>query len=159
VRVFVIAVGRLKDGPERELAARYEERARASGRALGFTGFETVELPESRSSRAADRKAEEAAAILGKLGEGVLFVLDERGGSPTSEAFAQALAAQRDAGRRSLALAIGGADGLDRALLARAETSLAFGRMTLPHQIVRVLAAEQLYRAMTILAGHPYHRA
>lgn len=88
MRVFVIAVGRLKDGPERELAARYEERARASGRALGFTGFETVELPESRSSRAADRKAEEAAAILGKLGEGVLFVLDERGGSPTSEAFA-----------------------------------------------------------------------
>jgi 23S rRNA (pseudouridine1915-N3)-methyltransferase len=159
VRLFVIAVGRLKDGPERELAARYEERARASGRPLGFTGFDTLELAESRNPRAPDRKAEEAAGILAKLGDGVLFVLDERGGSPTSEAFAQALAKRRDAGRRSLALVIGGADGLDPSLVARAEDSLAFGRMTLPHQIVRVLAAEQLYRAMTILSGHPYHRA
>ncbi|GGH31592.1 ribosomal RNA large subunit methyltransferase H [Alsobacter metallidurans] len=162
MRIAVIAVGRLKDGPERELVARYDERARASGRTLGFTGFEAFELAESRASRPADRKAEEAAAIrsrLAGLGDPAVIALDERGANPTSEAFAQSLASRRDAGLRSLALLIGGADGLDPALAAQAQERVSFGRMTLPHQLVRVLAAEQLYRAMTILSGHPYHRA
>ncbi|PSC05892.1 23S rRNA (pseudouridine(1915)-N(3))-methyltransferase RlmH [Alsobacter soli] len=162
MRIVVIAVGRLKDGPERDLVARYEDRARAAGRSLGFSGFEAIELAESRAARPADRKAEEASAIRAKLAglpDPVLIALDERGASPTSESFAQALASRRDGGRRALALLIGGADGLDPALAGQAEERIAFGRMTLPHQLVRVLAAEQLYRAMTILSGHPYHRA
>src|SRR4051794_24185706 len=104
MRIAVIAVGRLKDGPERELVARYDERARASGRTLGFTGFEFFELAESRASRPADRKVEEAAAIRARfatLADPVVIALDERGANPTSENFAQILASGRDAGRRS----------------------------------------------------------
>jgi 23S rRNA (pseudouridine1915-N3)-methyltransferase len=159
VRILILAVGRLKDGPERELVARYAERAAASGRALGFSGFDAVEIPESRAPRPADRKAEEAAALRARAGEAALVAFDEQGSSPTSEAFAALLAGQRDAGRRTLALVVGGPDGLDPALSAGAEARVAFGKMTLPHQIVRGLVAEQLYRAMTILSGHPYHRA
>jgi 23S rRNA (pseudouridine1915-N3)-methyltransferase len=159
VRILILAVGRLKDGPERELVARYGERAAATGRLLGFTGFDCVELPESRAQRPADRKAEEAAALMTKAGDAALVVFDEKGSSPTSEAFAGLLASRRDAGRRTMAMVVGGPDGLDPALAAGADARIAFGQMTLPHQIVRGLVAEQLYRAMTILAGHPYHRA
>lgn len=159
MRILILAVGRLKDGPERDLVARYAERAAAVGRTLGFTGFDGVDLPESRAQRPADRKAEEASALKAKAGDAALVVFDEKGTSPTSEDFAALLAAGRDAGRRSMAMVIGGPDGLDPTLAERAEARIAFGRMTLPHQIVRGLVAEQLYRAMTILSGHPYHRA
>jgi 23S rRNA (pseudouridine1915-N3)-methyltransferase len=159
VRVSILAVGRLKDAAERDLVRRYLERARASGRQLGFAGFEVVELAESRASRSPDRKAEEAAQLRAKAGESALIVLDERGPCPTSEGFAEGLARRRDGGNRGLCLLIGGADGLDPALIEDAGERIGFGRMTLPHQLVRVLVAEQLYRAMTILSGHPYHRA
>lgn len=159
MRVLVLAVGRLKDGPERELVARYRERAVATGRTLGFAGFDIVEIPESRAQRSADRKAEEAVALRAKAGDALLVALDERGTMHPSEDFAAMLGRRRDAGQRALAFLIGGADGLDPALAAQAEERIAFGRMTLPHQIVRVLVAEQVYRAMTILSGHPYHRA
>nr|WP_256515724.1 23S rRNA (pseudouridine(1915)-N(3))-methyltransferase RlmH [Alsobacter ponti] len=154
-----MAVGRLKDGPERELVARYLDRARAGGRTLGLTGFESVELPESRAARPADRKAEEAAALRARAGDATLVALDERGASLPSDAFAERLGRRRDEGCRALAFVIGGADGLDPALVAQAAETLSFGRMTLPHQLVRIVVAEQLYRATTILSGHPYHRA
>jgi 23S rRNA (pseudouridine1915-N3)-methyltransferase len=159
VRIQVLAVGRQKDGPERELVARYLERARGSGKPLGLTGFDVVEIPESRAQRPADRKAEEAALLRTKAAGMAVIALDERGSPVTSEAFAGSLAARRDAGTRGLVLVIGGADGLDPSFAAEADERIAFGRMTLPHQIVRILAAEQLYRAMTILSGHPYHRS
>jgi 23S rRNA (pseudouridine1915-N3)-methyltransferase len=159
VRVSILAVGRLKDAAERDLVGRYLDRAKASGRQLGFAGFDAVELAESRAARAPDRKAEEAVQLRARAGESALIVLDERGPYPTSEGFAEGLARRRDAGHRALCLLIGGADGLDPLLVAAAEERIGFGRMTLPHQLVRVLVAEQLYRAMTILSGHPYHRA
>lgn len=162
MRLLIAAVGRLKDGPERVLAGRYAERAQALGRGLGLSGPDLAECPESRAARPADRKAEEALALeklAARAGECVLVALDERGDMLDSAAFAALVAGQRDAGRRGLAFLIGGADGLDGALAARCERRIAFGRMTLPHQIVRVLVAEQVYRAMTMLAGHPYHRA
>ncbi len=158
VRITVLAVGRLKDAAERDLVTRYVDRARSAGRQLGFTGPEVVEFAESRAARPADRKAEEAQDLRQRAADGVLVVLDERGPYPTSEDFAQRLAGWRDDGRRSAVFVIGGADGLDPALIAAADARVGFGRMTLPHQIVRVLLAEQLYRAMTILSGHPYHR-
>jgi 23S rRNA (pseudouridine1915-N3)-methyltransferase len=158
VRLVILAVGRLKDGPERELVVRYAERVQAAGRPLGFSGLDIVELPESRAGRPADRKAEEAAAFRQKLGDATAIALDENGTSQDSERFAAFLAARRDAGRKSLAFLIGGADGLDPALATAAEQRIAFGRMTIPHQLVRILVAEQVYRAMTILSGHPYHR-
>ncbi len=159
MRLAIIAIGRLKDGPERELCERYRERALALGRGLGLSGPEIVELAESRGRRPDERKRDEAQAITAKLAPGLLIALDERGRSLTSDAFAARIAAARDAGTAAANLVIGGADGLSDEIRDRADLTIAFGALTIPHQIVRALALEQLYRAMTIIAGHPYHRA
>ena len=159
MRVTIAAVGRMKAGPERELLDRYVDRAAKQGRALGVARLDLREVGEARAPRAEDRKAEEAASLLDGLTERTCLVaLDERGRTMDSDAFAAYLGA-RIAEGRDLAILIGGADGHGEAVRTRADLVLAFGAMTWPHQIVRILAAEQLYRAMTILAGHPYHRA
>src|SRR4051812_35695551 len=108
---MILAIGRQKDGPERDLTVRYLERARGSGKPLGLTGFDVVEIPESRASRPADRKAEEAALLRAKAAGLTVLALDERGSSMSSEAFAGWIAARRDTGAKGLALVIGGADG------------------------------------------------
>lgn len=159
MRLSVLAVGRLKSGPERDLADRYRQRIEGMGRALGLNGVDFSEIPESRARREDDRRAEEAAALLEKAANAVLVVFDERGKSPTSEVFAAKIRHWRDEGRPALACIIGGPDGLDPSIRQRADLVVSFGALTLPHQIVRVLVAEQLYRALTIIAGHPYHRA
>lgn len=159
MRLALIAIGRLKDGPERELCERYRERAASLGRGLGLTGPEIIELPESRGRRPDERKRDEAAAITARLAPGLVIALDERGKSQSSEAFAARLVAARDAGTACASLVIGGADGLADEIRDAAGLTLAFGALTLPHQLVRVLVLEQLYRTMTILTGHPYHRA
>ncbi len=159
MKLAVLSVGRLKDGPERELTERYGERARGLGRALGLSPLQFIEIPESRARRDADRKAEEGAAIRDKVAGTVLVALDEGGKSLTSEAFARRIAGWRDGGKAGVTFVIGGPDGLDPSVRAAADLVLSFGALTLPHQLVRALVAEQLYRALTILAGHPYHRA
>lgn len=160
VRLLVMAVGRLKAGPERELCARYLDRTAKGARALGLSGPDMIEIAESSARRPEDRMAEEGAALLAALPDGAtLLALDPRGEHRSSEEFAAFLAAERDRGVRALALLIGGADGLSEAVRARAPRLIAYGRATFPHQIVRVMLAEQLYRATTILAGHPYHKA
>jgi 23S rRNA (pseudouridine1915-N3)-methyltransferase len=159
VKLALIAVGRLKDGPERELTERYAERLKGAGRSLGLSSLQLMEIPESRARRDADRRAEEGAAILDKTASAVVVAFDERGKSLTSEAFAQRLATWRDEGRAAVTFVIGGPDGLDERVRTAADIVLSFGALTLPHQLVRVLVVEQLYRALTILAGHPYHRA
>jgi 23S rRNA (pseudouridine1915-N3)-methyltransferase len=158
LRIAILAVGRMKQGPERQLVARYLERATASGKPLALTGFDVVELPESRAATATARKAEEAKALIAALPDGALIALDERGKSITSGAFAQQLTRWRDDGRPAVSFVVGGADGLDPALTARADLVLSFSPLTWPHQLVRIMLAEQLYRATTILSGHPYHR-
>ena len=158
MKITLLAVGRLKEGPERALVVRYLERSRDLGQALGFTGVDVVELPESRATRADDRKIEEGRSLVTRL-EGMAHIaLDETGQSPTSEEFAWWNAKLRDNGTRNLAFVIGGADGLDPMVANTAQYKLAFGAMTLPHQLARIVLSEQLYRAMTLLAGHPYHR-
>ena len=158
MRLTIAAVGRMKAGPERDLLDRYVDRAAKQGRGLGLTRVEIRETPESRAARAEDRRAEEAALLLDGLADKACVVaLDERGRTMDSDAFAAFLGARIDEGR-DLAVLIGGADGHGEAVRARADLVLAFGAMTWPHQIVRILAAEQIYRATTILAGHPYHR-
>lgn len=159
MRLTLIAVGRLKDGPERELCERYRERAATLGRGLGLTGPEIIELPESRGRRPDERKRDEAAAITARLVPGLVIALDERGKSQDSEAFSTRIASARDSGTPCASLIIGGADGLADEIRDAAGLTLAFGALTIPHQLVRVLVLEQLYRTMTILAGHPYHRA
>lgn len=159
MRLTIAAVGRMKSGPERDLLDRYVDRTVKQGRPLGITRLDLRETTESRSPRADDRRAEEAAALLDGLGERTCVVaLDERGRTLDSAAFATFLG-DRIAEGRDVAVLIGGADGHGEAVRSRADLTLAFGAMTWPHQIVRILAAEQLYRATTILAGHPYHRA
>jgi 23S rRNA (pseudouridine1915-N3)-methyltransferase len=160
MRLVVIAVGRLKQGPERELAERYRERFDDIGRKLGFRGLEIHEISESRARDTATRIAEEAAAISAVLPEkAVLVALDERGKNIDSAGFAQHLGRWRDEGIAATIFTIGGADGLSPELQRKAKLRIAFGSATWPHQMVRVMLLEQIYRAATILAGHPYHRA
>lgn len=159
MRVTIAAVGRMKAGPERELLDRYVDRAGKQGRSLGITRVEVRETVESRAARAEDRRAEEAAVLLDGVAEKTAVIaLDERGRSLGSDDFARWIGERIGEGR-DLAVVIGGADGHGEAVRGRADLILAFGAMTWPHQIVRILAAEQIYRATTILAGHPYHRA
>ena len=160
MRVSIYTVGRLKAGPERELAARYLDRFSKTGTACGLTFGRAVELPESRAANADTRKREEYDALARQLpADALIIALDERGKAIDSNAFAHKLQDWSDTGRRDLAIVIGGADGLDRQLTGRADAVLCFGKLTWPHQIVRILLAEQLYRASTILTGHPYHRS
>jgi 23S rRNA (pseudouridine1915-N3)-methyltransferase len=159
MRIIVISIGRLKQGPERELAERYRERFEDIGRKLGFRGLEVHEIPESRARDAATRIAEEAAAISAATpAKSALVALDERGDNIDSTAFARHLGRWRDEQVANTIFAIGGADGLSPDLRRMAKLSVAFGAATWPHQMVRVMLLEQLYRAATILAGHPYHR-
>jgi 23S rRNA (pseudouridine1915-N3)-methyltransferase len=160
MRLVVIAIGRMKQGPERELADRYRERFDETGRKLGFRGLEIHEIPESRARDAATRIAEEAGAIAAAIAEkSVLVALDERGENVDSTAFSRYLGGWRDQGNASTIFMIGGADGLSPELRHKAKLSIAFGSATWPHQMVRIMLLEQLYRAATILAGHPYHRS
>ncbi|HET7716249.1 MAG TPA: 23S rRNA (pseudouridine(1915)-N(3))-methyltransferase RlmH [Bauldia sp.] len=158
MKLTIVAVGRLKAGPEREIFDRYHARAASAGRSLGLA-FDSREIAESAARSPATRKNDEAAAILGALPAGAAIIaLDERGKSVDSRGFAERIAAWRDAGRKDIAIAIGGADGLSASVLDRADLRLAFGAMTWPHQLVRIMLMEQLYRAVSILSGHPYHR-
>jgi 23S rRNA (pseudouridine1915-N3)-methyltransferase len=159
MRVVVIAIGRLKQGPEREMADRYRKRFDDIGRKLGFRGLDIHEIPESRARDAARRIAEEADAIAAAVPEkSMLVALDERGEYIDSIVFSRYLGGWRDQGTGHTIFMIGGADGLSPELRARAKLCIAFGSASWPHQMVRVMLLEQLYRAATILAGHPYHR-
>jgi 23S rRNA (pseudouridine1915-N3)-methyltransferase len=160
MKISVHAVGRMKTGPERELADRYFDRFAKAGPAIGLEFAGVAETPESRAQTASERRREEGRALQAHLPAGVvLMLLDERGRNFSSEEFAGRLGLLRDAGRKGLVLAIGGADGHDASLRDQADLVISMGAMTWPHQIVRVMLGEQLYRAATILAGHPYHRA
>ncbi len=158
MRALLLAVGRMKNGPERQLAQRYGERVGVAGKSVGVTGLDTIELPESRASEPAQRQAEEAEALLAKLPDKfALIVFDERGKSIDSPSFARMIGSTIDAARRPVII-IGGADGLDESVREKADHVVSFGKLTMPHQIVRILVLEQLYRAVTILSGHPYHK-
>jgi 23S rRNA (pseudouridine1915-N3)-methyltransferase len=159
MRLLIAAVGRLKAGPERELLDRYIERANAAGRAVSLAPLEVSEITESQERRPADRMADEARKLEAALPKGSKRILLDSGGKALgSEDFANRLAAMRDQGAQAVVFLIGGADGLDAKLKSEAELAISYGAATFPHQIVRILLAEQIYRAITILSGHPYHR-
>jgi 23S rRNA (pseudouridine1915-N3)-methyltransferase len=159
MRLTLIGVGRLKAGPERELFDRYFKRAGELARAQGIAAIELREIDESRARRPEERQFEEARAIRAATPKGAwLALLDERGAALTSRQWAEEIGRARDSAAAAYALAIGGPDGLDPALKSEARSVISFGAMTWPHQLVRVMASEQLYRALSILGGHPYHR-
>ena len=160
MRVVVIAVGRLKQGPERELAEAYRKRAQAIGRPFGLQAVEIVEIRESRADDVERRRVEESIAIANVVPErSIMVVLDGRGESLDSARLAALLREWRAEDRPAVCFIIGGADGLAASLYENAKLRLAFGTATWPHQLVRIMLLEQIYRAGTILAGHPYHRA
>jgi len=151
VRLLILAVGRIKSGPHADLQAHYAARM--------TWPVEIREVEEKRALSAPERKAREAELLLAALpDDAVLVALDERGKGLASTAFAERLERWRKEGVKTLAFAIGGADGLAPAVLKRAQLTLALGPMTWPHLLVRGLLLEQLYRAQQIIAGHPYHR-
>jgi 23S rRNA (pseudouridine1915-N3)-methyltransferase len=155
LRVTIVAVGRLRAGPEAALVADYLARFDRAGRALGLGPARVVEVEDRRGGG----PAAEAALIAAAVPKGaVLAALDERGQEPDSPAFAVMLRRSADAGSRDFAFAIGGADGLDPGLRSGADHVVSLGKLVWPHLLVRVMLAEQLYRAATILAGGPYHR-
>ena len=138
---------------EASLALDYVARATAAGRPLGLGPVEIVEVEARKPGKAA-----EAEAILAKLGDAHLVACDEHGQALASRVFAARIGRLRDDGVRRLAYVIGGADGLDAQVLELARERLAFGPQTWPHALVRAMLAEQVYRAVSILAGSPYHR-
>ena len=158
MRIIVAAVGRLKRGPEQDLAERYRERAIKSGRGIGLRSLEVVEIAESRAREAQRRMLEESIALANVIPKDAATVLlDPRGETLDSNDFTKRLRGWNDGGR-DVAFVIGGPDGLAPTLSDQADLHLAFGALTWPHQLVRIMLLEQIYRATTILSGHPYHR-
>lgn len=156
----MIAVGRLKAGPEKTIAGDYLTRAEGLGRKCGITRIAVTEFAESQASSPAARMAEEARLSASALpARGFSVVLDERGKALASEAFADLLRRHLDGGTADMAFLIGGPDGHAPDIRDGAGLLLSFGPMTWPHRLVRIMLFEQLYRAVTIIAGHPYHRA
>ena len=160
MRLLIAAIGRLKSGPETELAARYAKRAAQTGRSLGLREIEIIEIRESRAAEADKRMIEESIALANVIPSGsAVILLDSRGENLDSPTLASRLAQWRGEDRAAAVFIIGGPDGLAASLTQQADLRLAFGAATWPHQLVRVMLLEQLYRATTILTGHPYHRA
>jgi len=154
MRVSIAAVGRLSRSPETELVGDYLKRAGMAGKPLGLTPVDLIEVEARKPGKPA-----EAEALSSAIGEGAwIIACDERGKALGSRALADKVATLRDRGERRLVFVIGGADGLDPAFVGRANDTLAFGPQTWPHALVRAMLAEQVYRAVTILGGSPYHR-
>ncbi|MEM7499523.1 MAG: 23S rRNA (pseudouridine(1915)-N(3))-methyltransferase RlmH [Pseudomonadota bacterium] len=154
MELLIAAVGRLKGGPEAALVEDYAARASQAGRPLGLGPLTVIEIDERR----ARRPAEQTSRLREAAGEGVRVVLDERGRQLSSPALAKRIAEWRDAGRRRASFLIGGADGHAPEMRGEADLVLSFGPMVWPHALARAMLAEQLYRAVSILAGTPYHR-
>jgi len=160
MRLTILAIGRLKDGAERELFARYAKRIDAFGRAQALGPLELREFSEARENSAAERRSAEARRLLDAVPQRAITVsLDETGRSINSANFADAFQHYRDAGFRDVAFLIGGPDGHGSEVAGRSDLVLSLSAMTLTHGLARVVLAEQIYRACSIIAGHPYHRA
>ena len=160
MRIVVAAVGRLKQGPERELAERYRKRAARPVAASACSAIDIVEIRESRADDAARRMLEESIALANIIPDrAVTVILDERGENLSSASFAGRLQGWRDAGHARGRLHHRRRRRAGAEPARKGQPRLAFGAATWPHQLVRIMLLEQLYRAVTILSGHPYHRA
>lgn len=160
MRIAISAIGKLKDAEERAIVDRYAKRLNGAGKTLGLGPLDIREYPESRAADVASRKRDEAERLMKDVGaDDVAIVLEPTGKSLTSEAFAAFIRDTRDGGAKTSVFLIGGPDGLGDVVLKATALKLSLGALTLPHGLARVVLVEQLYRAATILSGHPYHRA
>jgi 23S rRNA (pseudouridine1915-N3)-methyltransferase len=155
MRLQVLAIGKLKTGPEKTLAEEYQLRIEGLGRKAGITRLTVSDYAESQAQTAAQRRDEESKLLATKA---FTLVLDERGKAHSSEEFAKILQRHLDQGTQDLAFLIGGPDGHAAATRRNAGQLLSFGPMTWPYRLARVMLFEQIYRAVTILVNHPYHR-
>ena len=160
MQLGIIAVGQMRGAGEILLVEEFYQRIETSGRQLGISDVSIIELREKRALTGSNKKRNENALIADALARrsGPLIVLDETGTSLTSRAFADKLQGWIEHGYSDVTFVIGGADGLDDAIRGRADLVLSFGPMTWPHMLARVLLCEQLWRAISILTRHPYHR-
>jgi 23S rRNA (pseudouridine1915-N3)-methyltransferase len=160
MRLWIYAIGNMRGTPEGTLCEEFLDRAKKLGRNMGFSAVTLEELAVSKHRNVQARMREEAERLAARLPEGAhIVLLDARGKGMTSEDFAEMLGSLREVGTKDLAFVVGGPDGLSPLPGKKAGRSLAFGPQTWPHLLARALLSEQLYRAFTILAGHPYHRA
>lgn len=159
MRIVIAAVGRLKDGPERDLLARYVDRIGAAGRGIALGPLDIREIPEGRGQTVDQRRRDEGERLLDKVRDtAVRVALDKRGKGVSSLEFAHWLRDLRDSGEPAIAFLIGGPDGHGDAVRSVSRRTISFGSMTLPHGLARIVLAEQIYRTATIVSGHPYHR-
>lgn len=159
MRLLIATVGKTARGPERELSDRYLQRIGQMAAAQGVK-CAVKEIAQSRAARPDDRQREEADALRGTLPAGAMkVILDEGGRTLSSKEFADRMSSWQNQAVADVAFVIGGPDGLATDLVDSADLVVAFGRMSWPHQLARVMLLEQIYRALTIIAGHPYHRA
>ena len=160
MRLQVLGIGKLRAGPEKILAQDYQTRLEGLGRKAGITKLTVSDFAESQSQTASQRQDEEAKILMGALApKAFTLVLDERGKSMASEAFSKLLQRHLDQGTQDLAFLIGGPDGHSAATRKNAGQLISLGEMTWPHRLVRVMLFEQIYRAVTIMVNHPYHRS
>ncbi|MFV0321690.1 MAG: 23S rRNA (pseudouridine(1915)-N(3))-methyltransferase RlmH [Alphaproteobacteria bacterium] len=153
MKIQIIAIGKVKKGAIESLFSQYAKRIKR-------WKLEVKEFAESQAQTGDARKLDEAEKILSQIKPGCIIVaLDERGEHLTSPEMANFMAAQENASASYISFIIGGPDGLDDTIRAQAKSVWALGRATWPHQLVRALLAEQIYRSQTIIEGHPYHRS
>lgn len=159
MQIFIGAIGRLKKSDELNLCNKFETRIKNAGAQLGFTQLNHLDFDEAKSPQVQTRKTEEAKKLLNAVPKGALIVaLDENGKHFTSPEFSTKIANYRDDGYPAIAFLLGGPDGHGQDVLNQADLKLSLSKMTWPHQIARALLFEQIYRAITIMSGHPYHR-
>lgn len=159
MKIYIIAIGKGKKSAEQELADKHLARFNAASKTLGFGATTIIEVEEKRPLKGAERQAREADLLRGVIPSGAeVIALDERGKPQTSAEFARWLASLRDQGTRDLVFLIGGADGFHQDFKNELPQKISFGSATWPHMMVRAMLTEQLYRAATILSGHPYHK-
>ena len=155
----ILSIGRLKQDAEQKLQQRYLDRLQKAGPSAGLKTISVHELPESKQTTTAKRKAEEATKLIKQISpNSQIIALDETGKLQTSKSFTSALARLRDEGTQTISFILGGPDGHDQTLISAAHQTLSLSKMTLPHGLARIILLEQLYRALTIWSGHPYHR-
>lgn len=159
MQIFVAAIGRLKKSDELNLCNKFETRIKNAGAQLGFTQIQHHDFDEDKNPKALARKNNEAKKLLNAVPKGALIVaLDEHGKQFTSPEFSKKIANYRDDGHPAIAFLLGGPDGHGQEVLNQAHLKLSLSKMTWPHQIARALLFEQIYRAITIMNNHPYHR-
>jgi 23S rRNA (pseudouridine1915-N3)-methyltransferase len=160
VRVTIAALGKLKSGPEKLLAEDYAARIPTLGKKAGITSLTIKDWSESQRPDVAQRMSEEEALLWSAAPAGAhVIALDERGKTSTSQAFAEKLRQLADRGQNDVVFMLGGPDGHSAKTREKANELLAFGPMTWPHRLARIMLLEQIYRSVTILVNHPYHRA